>query len=302
MHHVLSDFLKYPSDLLTEEGQAIPPGLESMQPQFGETLRPNWVLKHREANGRSQLLISLYPPSQKPDAPVTGKVWKATPGTRMMELLHASDVPLGLLTNGERWMIVDAPRGETTGFASWYADWMQEPITLRAFQSLLHLRRFLGVAADETLPALFAASSKDQQAVTDQLGYQVRRAVEMLVQAFDRIDAESGRQLLAGMPEKELYDSALTVMMRLVFLFSAEERKLLLLGDPLYDQHYAVSTLTSCFVNERISMAKKSWSGGMMPGVDCWQPSVPYTPGCNMKICVYLRMAVRSNPSPHPFL
>ncbi|WP_213043444.1 Eco57I restriction-modification methylase domain-containing protein [Nitrospira defluvii] len=163
----------------------------------------------------------------------------------MMELLHAANVPLGLLTNGEHWMLVYAPRGETTGFASWYADlWVQEPITLRAFQSLLHLRRFLGVAADETLPALFAASSKDQQEVTDQLGYQVRRAVEMLVQAFDRIDAELGRQLLAGMPEKELYDSALTVMMRLVFLFSAEERKLLLLGDPLYDQHYAVSTLS----------------------------------------------------------
>src|SRR5262245_7657126 len=32
-------------------------------------------------------------------------------------------------------------------------------------------------------------------------------------------------------------------MMRLVFLCSAEERGLLLLGDPLYDQHYAVSTL-----------------------------------------------------------
>src|SRR5207247_6484842 len=32
-------------------------------------------------------------------------------------------------------------------------------------------------------------------------------------------------------------------MMRLVFLFSAEERGLLLLGDPLWDQYYAVSTL-----------------------------------------------------------
>ena len=31
------------------------------------------------------------------------------------------------------------------------------------------------------------------------------------------------------------------MMMRLVFLFSAEERGLLLLGDQLYDQHYAVS-------------------------------------------------------------
>ena len=34
-------------------------------------------------------------------------------------------------------------------------------------------------------------------------------------------------------------------MMRLVFLFSAEERDLLLLGDPLYDEHYAVSTLVA---------------------------------------------------------
>ena len=43
----------------------------------------------------------------------------------------------------------------------------------------------------------------------------------------------------------ELYQAAVTVMMRLVFLFAAEERGLLLLGDPLYDEHYAVSTLAA---------------------------------------------------------
>jgi hypothetical protein len=202
-------------------------------------------LKHRDAGHKPLLLIEHYAPDQDLEKPVAGKTWKASPGTRMMELLHAADVPLGLVTNGEQWMLVSAPRGETTGFASWYADlWMQEPLTLRAFHSLLHLRRFLGVAEPETLAALYAESSKDQQEVTDQLGYQVRRAVEMLVQAFDRIDAESGRTLLAGVKEKDLYDSALTVMMRLVFLFSADERGLLLLGDPLYDQHYSLSTLS----------------------------------------------------------
>ena len=45
------------------------------------------------------------------------------------------------------------------------------------------------------------------------------------------------------MPEEKLYDAALTIMMRLVFLFCAEERDLLLLGDELYDKNYAVSTL-----------------------------------------------------------
>lgn len=244
IRHVLTELLEYRSEFLAE-GQAIPPGTEAVMANYGETLRPEFVLKHREAGHKPVLLIEHYSPDQDLEKPVAGKTWKASPGTRMMELLHATDVPLGLVTNGEEWMIVSAPRGETTGFASWYADlWMQEPITLRAFHSLLHLRRFIGVAETETLSALYAESSKDQQEVTDQLGYQVRRAVEMLVQAFDRIDAESERKLLADVTEKDLYNSALTVMMRLVFLFSADERGLLLLGDPLYDQHYAVSTLS----------------------------------------------------------
>lgn len=244
VRHVLEKLLEYPPEFLAE-GQAIPPGMEATMSNFSETLRPDFVLKHRDAGQKPLLLIEHYPREQDLEKPVAGKLWKASPGTRMMELLHAADVPLGLVTNGEQWMLVYAPRGETTGFASWYADlWMQEPITLRAFHSLLHLRRFLGVAEPETLAGLYAASSKDQQEVTDQLGYQVRQAVEMLVQAFDRIDAESGRTLLADVSEKTLYDSALTVMMRLVFLFSADERGLLLLGDPLYDQHYAVSTLS----------------------------------------------------------
>jgi hypothetical protein len=244
VRHVLTRFLEYPTAFLVE-GQAIPSGTEAPMPNFGETLHPTFVLKHRDANKRPPLLIQQYEPEQDLDQPVRGKIWKASPGTRMMELLHAVDVPLGLVTNGEQWMLVHAPRAETTGFASWYADiWMQEPITLRAFHSLLHLRRFLGVAEAETLAALYGESSKDQQEVTDQLGYQVRQAVEMLVQAFDRIDTESRHTLLVGVSEQALYDSALTVMMRLVFLFSAEERGLLLLGDPLYDQHYAVSTLS----------------------------------------------------------
>src|SRR5207237_10690850 len=162
----------------------------------------------------------------------------------MMELLRRTGVRLGLVTNGERWMLVDAPPNETTGFASWYAAlWLEEPITLRAFRSLLGVRRFFGVPDDETLEALLAESAKNQQEVTDQLGYQVRRAVEMLVQSLDRIDKDRNRQLLDGVPETELYEAALAVMMRLVFLLSAEERGRLLLGELLYDGSCAVATL-----------------------------------------------------------
>lgn len=68
--------------------------------------------------------------------------------------------------------------------------------------------------------------------------------MEVLVQAFDRLDEDSGRTLLAGVNEKTLYDAALTVMMRLVFLFSAEEREIFFpLANSIYDECYAASTL-----------------------------------------------------------
>jgi len=97
----------------------------------------------------------------------------------------------------------------------------------------------------DTLGAMLAESASNQQEVTIRLGYQVREAVEEIIRALDRIDLDERRQLLAGVTEPELYRAALTVMMRLVFLFSAEERGLLLLGDPLFDEHYAVSTLVA---------------------------------------------------------
>lgn len=244
--HVLHELLGYPA-IQIAEGQALPAGLEANMAEQGETLRPDFALigpAGTDAVGQAQLLISSYPAAQPLDKPVLGKHWKATPATRMMELLHGTNVPLGLVTNGEQWMLVYAPRGETTGYASWFgALWLDEPITLRAFQSLLGVRRFFGVAADSTLLALLKESATDQQEVTDQLGYQVREAVEVLVQSFDTIHQESQGVSLEGIPPTTVYDAALTIMMRLVFLFSAEERGLLHLGKPLYDDNYAVSTL-----------------------------------------------------------
>lgn len=244
--HVLTGILGHPAEQLLE-GQAIPPGLQANMAQMGELLRPDLALVGpigSDLVGQPQLLIAIYPAEQGLDKPVIGKHWKATPATRMMELLHGANVSLGMVTNGEHWMLVYAPRGETTGYASWYsALWLDEPITARAFHALLGVKRFFGVAAENTLVGLLKESANDQQEVTDQLGYQVREAVEVLVQSFDALDKESNRNLLRGVKPTTLYDSALTVMMRLVFLFSAEERGLLHLGKPLYDENYAVSTL-----------------------------------------------------------
>ena len=230
------------------EGQALPPSLSVSLAEHREILRPTYAVLEpadRAGAGTARLLIEIVPPGQGLDQAVSGKTWKASPATRMMALLHGAGGPrLGLVTNGHVWMLVHAAPGETTTWASFQTHlFFEEPLTLRALTSLLSLRRFFGVPDGETLEALFAESAQDQQEVTDQLGLQVRRAVEVLVQAIDRLDRGGGGRLLVGVGEVTLYQAAVTVMMRLVFLLAAEQRELLLLGTELYDQHYAVTTL-----------------------------------------------------------
>ena len=243
VRYVFERLLEF-SDETIAEGVAISSTLRVTFAEHGEMLSPDLVIHEPKNPAKPRMLVQVYPSGQNLDKTVAEKRWKTSPAMRMMELLRATGVRLGLVTNGEQWMLVDAPRGETTGFISWYASlWFEEPLTLRSFRSLLSARRFFSVPDKETLEGMLAGSVNEQQEVTDQLGYQVRRAVEVLIRSIDKADQERGRALLQGIKESELYEAALTVMMRLVFLFSAEERGLLLLGDPLYDQHYAVSTL-----------------------------------------------------------
>ncbi|BAU14380.1 hypothetical protein LEP3755_49270 [Leptolyngbya sp. NIES-3755] len=243
---VLKQTLELPDEVL-RSGQQIPSGLSVTIAEQNETIRPDWIVVNPTGTPdaeKPRLLVQIVPSGQGLEKPLKGSRSSSSPATRMMELLHACKVRLGLVTNGEHWMLVNAPKGETTGFISWYSPlWIEESLTLRAFRSLLGVRRFFGVDDSETLETLLAQSLNDQQEVTDQLGYQVRRAVEVLVSAIARLDQDQNGALLKEISEAQLYESALTVMMRLVFLFCAEERGLLLLGDPIYDQHYAVSTL-----------------------------------------------------------
>ncbi|BCL80111.1 hypothetical protein ccbrp13_25760 [Ktedonobacteria bacterium brp13] len=250
LRFVLAEVLELrPATIL--EGQEIPADLCYVSKEHAETLRPLFVIRapHKP---EPRLLIQQYPNRQDLTKVVADKHWKASPVTRMMELLRHSGVRLGLITNGRQWMLVDAPENETTGHYTWDATlWSEEPLTLRAFRSLLSAERFFNTLPDETLEAMLTESTKNQQEVTNQLGDQVLRAVETLVHTLDQLDKEDKRQkqgteqpsLLAGVSEKEIYEAALTVMMRLVFLLSAEERKMLLLGELLYDENYAASTL-----------------------------------------------------------
>lgn len=237
-------------DRVLAEGQAISQTLQAEVPEHHEFLRPNIVVIDPNTK-KPRLLVQIYPRSQELTSYVVNSRWKASPDTRMTELLHATGVRLGLVTNGEHWMLVDAPKGETTGYSSWYAAlWLEEKITLQAFRSLLSASRFFNVPDDQTLEALLTKSANNQQEVTDQLGYQVRRAVEVLIHEIAKIEHEPEidadlRKLISDIPETVLYESGLTVMMRLVFLFCAEERELIPTKPfPVYEQNYSVSTIS----------------------------------------------------------
>jgi len=254
IHHawirfVLGQTLGFADEIIAE-GQALPPQLAVPMLEYGETLRPDLAIvtpPGRPEAGTPRLLVQILSAGQDLERPLPGRRWSASPATRMLDLLHGTGVRLGLVTNGEQWLLVNAPVRETSGFASWFTQlWLEEPLTLRAFRTFLSVSRFFGVSDTETLEALLDRSAADQQEVTVQLGKQVRDAVEILIQALDRIDKDSGRALLSGVGETRLYESALTVMMRLVFLFAAEERDLLpsdKADREIYDAYYAMSTL-----------------------------------------------------------
>lgn len=245
--YVLSETLGFDDDVLIRSSDLSDDLRVEVPEHAEETLVPDFAVVQPNRDPRAEntrMLVKGWPRQQALDESFEKSAWAADPIERMIHHCRSTGVRLGLVTNGERWILVDAPVGETSATVTWYGHlWLEEPLTLRAFQALLGLQRFFGVAEEDRLEEMLKESTAYQAEVTEQLGAQVRRAVEVLVQALDKADADTGRKLLEDVSENDLYLAAVTVMMRLVFLFSAEERDLLLLGHPLYDQYYAVSPL-----------------------------------------------------------
>ena len=160
--------------------------------------------------------------------------WAASPLDRMAAMLRSqnSACTIGVVTDGRWWAVVSAPEGGAT--ASGVVDcqtWVEEPATRDAFCELLGVRRLLGGTSKDQLPALFKRSVLAAEEVTEALGTQVRRAVELVVTALSEaaLTSEAGPPQVDLLPEKahEAYEAVVTIMMRAVFLLFAEERGLL---------------------------------------------------------------------------
>ena len=177
--------------------------------------------------------------------------WSASALDRVAVTLREHDIPLGLLTDGRWWGLVWAPRGGATAHALWDSVlWIEDRVTLEAFITLLGRRRILGVAEPSTLLGMLKASLDSQEEVTDQLGRQVRAAVETLVDSISRTDEQARSRggdgavgYLDGVSSDTVYEAAVTVLMRLVFMLAAEERRLLPVDEDLYAKSYGVATL-----------------------------------------------------------
>src|SRR5829696_3835607 len=157
--------------------------------------------------------------------------WAASPIDRMEVLLRDSGVPIGLVTDGRWWGLVCArPDAMVASGIVDASTWAEEREVRDAFFTLLRLQQLVGGRPEDRLPALFAESVAAAEEITEALGIQVRRGVELLISAFSEA-AEDARE--RGEPDPlpayrhQVYEAAVTIMMRVVFLLFAEERSLL---------------------------------------------------------------------------
>ena len=204
-----------------------------------------------ETHGPRVLVFSL-PAGTDPRHRPSGDTWPATWVQRAALSCRHHSVPLALVTDGDHLTLVHAPERGATGWGTWRAlEFSTEPVLFDSFRSMLRSRRFIGASQHDTPEALLAESASSQAEVTDQLGTQVRRATELLVNAISRANRDRGGALLAGVEPHEVYEAAVTVMMRAVFLLVAEENGLLPVDNRHYQDLYSIRTLRETLEKER---------------------------------------------------
>ena len=194
--------------------------------------------------------------------------WATSPIDRMAAMLRApgSACSIGVVTDGRWWALVSAPQGATASGVVDSQTWVEEPATRDAFRELLDVRRLMGGEEDKRLPALFNVSVLKAEEITEALGPQVRRAVELIVTALseaarDAVEREGGKgDDPLPTDAHEVYEAVVTVMMRVVFLLFAEERGLLP-AESLYTGGYGLATVLDALEERARDEGEESMDG-----------------------------------------
>jgi hypothetical protein len=235
-----------------EGGPPLPATLGANLIEYGEWLQPTYAVPEAGSGATGwQMLVRVEAAGIDLDRDIEddGRRWAASPHARFERLLRDTGVPVGLLFNGHAFRLVYAPKGETSGFATFNLNAMLEvsgrPM-LSAFQMLLEGGRFFG-APEQNLGALLAESRQYQETVSTQLAEQVLAAMHELLRGLAAADARHrpARTTIVDLARHhpdELYGGLLTALMRLVFILFAEDRDLFP-RTPLWEQNYALNGL-----------------------------------------------------------
>jgi len=228
----------------------LPDELGSDLVEYGERLLPTYAIPAAEHGATDwQMLIRAEPDDLDFDSLLEddGRRWAASPHDRFERLLRDTNIPIGLLTNSRSFRLVYAPKGETSGFATFDLAAMLEvsgrPM-LSAFHMLLNVNRLFG-SPDTSLPALLAESRQYQETVSTKLAEQVLVALNELLRGFYAADVRTRRSLtvdLATRDPEHLYSGLLTALLRLVFVLYAEDRDLFPRNE-VWEQNYSLGGL-----------------------------------------------------------
>jgi hypothetical protein len=216
------------------------PGVQAQSPNRLVTVTADAALTGPDGIGALVYLVD--PVDSLRETP--NDLWAATPIDRMEALLRENNIQLGIVTDGRWWGLVCARPGSMT--ASGIVDaltWTEEPRTRDAFLTVIGRQYIIGGDTSERLPVLFEESVAAAEEITEALGAQVRRAVELLIQSFSESATEARRRAQTDpLPADthQIYEAAVTIMMRVVFLLFAEERGLLPAGE-LFEQGYGIA-------------------------------------------------------------
>ncbi|MBA2116684.1 DNA methyltransferase [Bremerella alba] len=228
--------------------------LEVILPQYNETLRPTQAVpafKPEEGQSPWMMLIQELPAGTDFDDSSdddTAGHWNAAPQAKFERLLRESGVPIGLISNRRQLRLVYAPKGESSGHATFIVDEMTQVAgrpMFAALHMLLCADRMFTLGEKQRLPAILENSRKYQNTVSTKLAEQVLAALYEMMRGFQAADdvrqGDLLREVLGSAPN-HVYSGLLTVLMRLVFVMYAEDRDLLS-SDPVYSNYYSVTGL-----------------------------------------------------------
>lgn len=234
-------------------------GVRVSSPDSALVVEPTGALVHGDTVGA--LILVVDPVASLRDAPGDG--WAASAVDRMEALLRAADVAVGVVTDGRWWALVHVgPEAMPASGVVDALEWVSAPEVRNAFVELLGRGRLVAGPVEERLPRLFRDSVAAAEDITVALGVQVRRAVELLVAAFSEAADRAGeRGEPSPLPEPgAVYDAAVTVMMRVVFLLFAEERGLLPEGE-LFVDGYGIAGALDDLTARRTAEGPESLDG-----------------------------------------